>query len=294
MMTSCMAPQQDIERDIADITWNEGRIVFFSNRSVPDTRPFTSQTNTRYLFVMTEDGSEQAYYKEYGQRLISTHVAWSPDGSRLAVPGIIDEPPSCLMIIDSEGHQCLVEKAQSPSWSPNGEWIAFNGPVTGQLSTIEFNGALKLINVNTLEQKQLAEFKNISEFLVSTWSPDSNTLAFSVKIDNGIPKIYYIDMNNDENTLNFLTFGNSPAWSPDGAHLAFERANDIWLTTIDGEEHLFVTNGSSPSWSPDGESMVFASSRSGNWEIYKINKDGTGLTNLTNTPENDYVPSWRP
>lgn len=32
----------------------------------------------------------------------------------------------------------------------------------------------------------------------------------------------------------------------------------------------------------------------GNWEIYTIREDGTGLTNLTQSPENDFFPSWSP
>lgn len=32
----------------------------------------------------------------------------------------------------------------------------------------------------------------------------------------------------------------------------------------------------------------------GNWDIYTIREDGTGLTNLTQSPEDDFFPSWSP
>ena len=38
----------------------------------------------------------------------------------------------------------------------------------------------------------------------------------------------------------------------------------------------------------------YVSHLDGNAEIYVINADGSGLTNLTNDPGNDYDPDWSP
>lgn len=40
--------------------------------------------------------------------------------------------------------------------------------------------------------------------------------------------------------------------------------------------------------------IVFASDRSGNFEIYTMNADGSGVVNLTNDPANDLFPAWSP
>jgi hypothetical protein len=40
--------------------------------------------------------------------------------------------------------------------------------------------------------------------------------------------------------------------------------------------------------------IAFASNRDGNWEIYVMNADGSGVTRLTNNPADDRVPSWSP
>ena len=40
--------------------------------------------------------------------------------------------------------------------------------------------------------------------------------------------------------------------------------------------------------------LVFATDRDGNFEIYTMYADGTGLTRLTNYPGNDYQPAWSP
>ncbi len=40
--------------------------------------------------------------------------------------------------------------------------------------------------------------------------------------------------------------------------------------------------------------IAFSSNRDGNHEIYVMNEDGSGQTNLTNSPEDDYSPTWSP
>lgn len=49
-----------------------------------------------------------------------------------------------------------------------------------------------------------------------------------------------------------------------------------------------------PSWSPDKRRIAFASKRDGDWEIYWMNADGTGLTRVTHNPARDIEPAWSP
>lgn len=44
----------------------------------------------------------------------------------------------------------------------------------------------------------------------------------------------------------------------------------------------------------EASKIAFVSDRDGNQEIYLINPDGSGLTNLTQHPEKDFAPSWSP
>jgi Tol biopolymer transport system component len=43
-----------------------------------------------------------------------------------------------------------------------------------------------------------------------------------------------------------------------------------------------------------GSRLAFTSDRSGNYDVWSMNPDGTGLTNLTNNPAKDYAPAWSP
>lgn len=56
-----------------------------------------------------------------------------------------------------------------------------------------------------------------------------------------------------------------------------------------------TAGASSPVWSPDGTRIAFESlGGSGDYEIYVVNADGTGLTQLTNNTVNDNEPTWSP
>lgn len=61
--------------------------------------------------------------------------------------------------------------------------------------------------------------------------------------------------------------------------------SDIWILDIEtGERYALTTDPAwegNPTISADGQKIVFTSDRDGNYEIYMINRDGTGLTRLT-------------
>jgi Tol biopolymer transport system component len=49
-----------------------------------------------------------------------------------------------------------------------------------------------------------------------------------------------------------------------------------------------------PAWSPDGNKIAFASARTGSFDIYVMNADGTGTRRLTSTKQDDGHPTWSP
>ena len=93
-----------------------------------------------------------------------------------------------------------------------------------------------------------------------------------------------------------------PAWSPDGARIAFTSERDgnpeIYVMNADGSQPTNLSNDPSrdfgPAWSPDGARISFTSERDGNLDIYVIDADGSRLTNLTSDPAVDTGPAWSP
>ena len=81
----------------------------------------------------------------------------------------------------------------------------------------------------------------------------------------------------------------SPAWSPNGAQLAYvsfeARKPEIWVYEIaTGKRRLvagFKGSNSGPSWSPDGRTLAITLSRDGNSQIYTVSASGGEPTRLT-------------
>lgn len=115
-------------------------------------------------------------------------------------------------------------------------------------------------------------------------------------------------MNPDGTGKTLLTSGindRNPAWSPDGARIAFDGQvttgqgiSDIYVMNADGTSVTQLTNDpaddANPAWSPDGSQIVFESTRDGNRELYTMNADGSNQVRLTNDPATDRDPSWSP
>src|SRR3989454_548776 len=81
-----------------------------------------------------------------------------------------------------------------------------------------------------------------------------------------------------------------PAFSPDGSRIAFVSQRDgnteIYVMNADGTGSARITNepqpDGRPAFAPDGQSLVFHSARTaGKQQIWAVNLDATGLTQLT-------------
>lgn len=86
-----------------------------------------------------------------------------------------------------------------------------------------------------------------------------------------------------------------PAWSPDGASVAFTRNETVYIMDADGGNQVrLASNASLPTWSPDGAKIAFQRGQNNEAEIYVMSADGTDQTNVSDTPEADVEPAWSP
>ncbi len=90
-----------------------------------------------------------------------------------------------------------------------------------------------------------------------------------------------------------------PIWSPDGKQIAFGRCLDVCDVVVinaDGSgERVIFHDGFPGAWSPDGTRIAFASNRNGGDEVFVMNADGSGITQLThNDFVRDFPTAWSP
>lgn len=100
-----------------------------------------------------------------------------------------------------------------------------------------------------------------------------------------------------------------PDWSPDGKTIVFSSDRDdpenaqLYVINRDGSEPRALmpfidADFVAPRWSSDGEWILFHSNQAvdgeARFEIYKVRKDGTELTNVSNTPGNNFRGDWSP
>jgi hypothetical protein len=142
------------------------------------------------------------------------------------------------------------------------------------------------------------------------WSPDGQRIAFARYAGSPTNAFDIYLVNADGTGLVNVTQSGSisdprhPAWSPDGSQLAFDACAPgcwgVYVINVDGSGlHELAGPASTadvryvaPKWSPDGQKIAFLGWTWNGvdnlpYDIYTINADGTGLTDITNTPSFD-------
>jgi dipeptidyl aminopeptidase/acylaminoacyl peptidase len=92
-----------------------------------------------------------------------------------------------------------------------------------------------------------------------------------------------------------LAEGHSPAVSKDG-HIAFVRAGQVWMTTVDGEKPAEVVHTKSTAgdlrWSADGGALAFVSNRGDHAFIGVYRPGDKSLQYLNPSTDRDGDPVW--
>lgn len=116
--------------------------------------------------------------------------------------------------------------------------------------------------------------------LAPTWSPDRK-LAFSSDRGGGLRVWVHDLVAGTEAPLEVgMLASTAPAWSPDGASIAFEgrvhgqTTSDLYLVPAAGGVAVNLTNdahlNSGADWSPDGKTLYFVSTRTGRYEVHAL------------------------
>jgi tricorn protease len=89
-----------------------------------------------------------------------------------------------------------------------------------------------------------------------------------------------------------------PALSPDGREIAFTSGGDLWtVPSAGGTARLLVSHSATeyrPLYSPDGRSMAFVSTRTGNGDLYVLDRASGRLARVTFDDGEDVLEAWSP
>ena len=204
-------------------------------------------------------------------------------------------------------------------WSPDGTKAAFwVCTERSELYVINSDGG-GLTNVSNHPASDIVLCGTDAPFGGYDWSPDSSRLVFWSGRE---PRGLYV-VNADGSGTRYLTQGRKPAWSPTGDSIVFvsepfddvsgasvygidaDGSNRRLLAAVPCRDYYGGCRAPGLRWSPDGSLLAFTAvgeppdnlnyGREGtlDYEVFVLNADGTGLTNITNRPhDGDYFGNW--
>ena len=161
----------------------------------------------------------------------------------------------------------LIEGAEYPKWSPNGELVAM-------LKRTDLSGSYWKANELWIMDKEGKEAKKLyaNAFYNPhvSWSLDSRLLALEAE-DQGDRHIYIADW--ELGHIKKLVRGTAPAWSPNANQLAFKRRDKeqdiVYRINSDGsggreiarvqykQSRYAYSYMQAPTWSPNGDIIAF-------------------------------------
>lgn len=269
-----------------------GIIAFYSERD----------GNSAEIYIMNADGSAETRLTHNKCQDLTPDL--SPDGSHLVFisnrDGRVD-----IYQMNTNGSGVIrltntVAEDAYPFYSYDGSKIVYSSKQGGnwEIYLMDADGSNQTRITNTPENEE--------------WPHLSHDLSKIVYGTGAFPNFDIYLMNSDgSNPTPFVTLPGGqalPKWSPDGNTIAhnygfFEGdfsnwSGDIYLINSDGTSHRKITGTSqkcineSPYWSKDGNKLVFQSNRTGNFQIYTMDADGSNQVRLTNHQGNDYWPCW--
>ncbi len=237
-----------------------GRIAFESSRD-----------GNNEIYVMNSDGTVQQNLTN--NKANDVFPAWSPDGTQITFSSDRAEAGDLdiyVMNADGSGVTRLTDapgEDRGTSWTSDGQ-------------TIVFHSARDRDATHTFD----------------IWTMNADGTNQTKIFTNG--SAAYVCGDSETGTIVFNSSGDPLGTNP--VNTNGTRDFEIFTMDMDGSNVQQVTNNtvldSGPKWSPDCSTISYNSlDAGGSLDVHRINADGTGDVNLTNTPGVfDAFSAWSP
>ena len=288
----------------------------FSPSWSPDGKELVVATNHQAVPAVKSRSSLWIINVETGaQRLLLEGVAlqpsWSPDGNRIAFWYTENRGKRIVATILAKGGEPVVFADESntnwnPVWSPDGKYLYYASDRGGNMAF--WRGLIDSETGSPIGEHELVPTPaKFNRHL--TFSSDGKRMVYVQTENQSNIKTVPFDIENEKITGEpfSVTHGDfeftAPELSPDGtkfvARLIRKTQDDIVSINLDGTGIRDLTNDTAfdryPRWSHDGKRIAFASDRSGNYEIWFMDSDGTNLRQITDIKSaQGSFPIWSP
>jgi len=252
------------------------------------------------LIVANADGSDEKnlVVHQFPDLFSIGGPAWSPDGSVIACgathrAGKGGPHRNVVAVRVSDGMEQPITSRRWPgpaltnmriTWLADNSGIFVSGVEQGNLSQIWYLG---------WPSDEVRDVSNdLSDYTDLSMTADSGTLA-AVRSDRLIN--LWIADDGDAAKARRITSGaersdgeRGISWTPDGRIVYYSTAGgtqNIWIMRPDGTENKQLSSGTlqniEPAVSPDGRYIVWAARSSGQWELWRMDIDGSNPRKLT-------------
>jgi Tol biopolymer transport system component len=243
-------------------------------------------------------------------------AAWSPDGKRIAFHRRLAAPPTSWLKTFSRNPQFeLTLTGILPSFNATGDKFV----TIGRLGVPPLGATLQIVNAGTNKADVIYQDKT-RNVMAPSWTPSGDKILFGIgvynlffngfnglvlKSEDRIEGGAQIAMVNVDGTgFHEVTSGVNnngfPSMAPDGKRFVYRSfgpdGEGLRIMNLETRAVTKLTEGydNFPLWSPRGDLIVFSRVDKGDYEVYTIKPDGTGVKRLTFSRGNDAHMAWSP
>lgn len=207
---------------VAELAWSPDASKIIAT-TVESKKP-----GTDLLIINPSSGEDEVLVSDEKEMLFAI-PSFYPDNARILLwRSDYSLHPSGIWSLDiNDGQFTLVTSGYYPALAPDGNRLAvFVGP-SNEMKIDKWAIRVMTLNDGAIEDDIDLSFSARVNILGITWSPDSSKIAFSVEEEKDAPatsittlRFFAMDGEISATWPNNLQHYISPAWSPDGNHLA--------------------------------------------------------------------------